>query len=214
VEEIIRARTAASDAEYITYCANCREFFRSAGKASRHILEILFAGGVDNRCNANYGGGANSASGASGAYDAGRAKDASRANDADRAKDADGTVKTCPPNLPDLSRHRENRRMLKSKFLGESRTPRTPPPVGVKIPPAMKEKMARLLLLDEDVTNVISFCEGQGRKLLDEKSGHYIGYLKIRVLTIWVEYEMADEANAVLHNVYTHRMEIKDDKRI
>ncbi len=39
---IVSRRINAHPAEYITYCTNCRDIFSSAGKPSRHILDVLF----------------------------------------------------------------------------------------------------------------------------------------------------------------------------
>jgi Fe-S oxidoreductase len=176
VKEIVQSRTAASEAEYITYCANCRDYFRSVGKESRHILDLLFANGTE-----------------------ARARDGS-------AEDV------C---LPDLTERRENRRALKERLLGKAASARRrDATMRVDIPREMREKMDRLLLLEEDVIDTIAFCESENRKLLNNENGHYIGYRKNRVITVWVEYEMTGEAEAVLRNVYTHRMEIKDGERI
>jgi NADPH-dependent glutamate synthase beta subunit-like oxidoreductase len=41
--KVINKRTAAAESTYITYCANCRDFFLHEGKDSLHILDILFA---------------------------------------------------------------------------------------------------------------------------------------------------------------------------
>jgi Fe-S oxidoreductase len=41
--DIVSRRLKSSDAEYITYCSNCRDIFSAAGKECRHILDVLFA---------------------------------------------------------------------------------------------------------------------------------------------------------------------------
>ncbi len=41
-ERITANRAAASEAPYLTYCTNCRETFRAAGRESFHILDLYF----------------------------------------------------------------------------------------------------------------------------------------------------------------------------
>ena len=48
-EDIIRRRIQESEAEYVTYCVNCRDIFASAGKKVRHILDVLFTGNPGDR---------------------------------------------------------------------------------------------------------------------------------------------------------------------
>jgi hypothetical protein len=221
VEEIIQIRTEASAAEYIAYCANCRDYFRSSGKESRHILEILFGEEADESGGRRGSGPAGQPEGSPGPESRDfeppgpgsrdfEPPDPGSSSPESRDPGSPGADKT---SLSGLSEQRENRRTLKEKFLGKSASPDKPSPgaaVTVDIPRALREKMNRLLLLDEDVADAIAFCETQDRKIFNKGSGSYIGYHRRRTLTIWVEYEMTDEANAALHNVYTHRMEIRD----
>lgn len=39
---IVSKRINARQADYITYCTNCRDIFTASGKPSRHILDVLF----------------------------------------------------------------------------------------------------------------------------------------------------------------------------
>jgi Fe-S oxidoreductase len=41
MDSVVRNRSSARSLPYITYCANCQEVFSRAGKASRHILDIV-----------------------------------------------------------------------------------------------------------------------------------------------------------------------------
>lgn len=42
-------QAGVNDTEYITYCTNCRDSFAVAGKACRHILDVLFTGNPPDR---------------------------------------------------------------------------------------------------------------------------------------------------------------------
>ena len=44
---VVERRISESDHPYITYCINCRDIFREAGKETIHILDILFGKGAD-----------------------------------------------------------------------------------------------------------------------------------------------------------------------
>lgn len=46
-EFVVQKRISESENPYITYCINCRDVFRNAGKEAMHILEILFSEGQD-----------------------------------------------------------------------------------------------------------------------------------------------------------------------
>jgi NADPH-dependent glutamate synthase beta subunit-like oxidoreductase len=46
---IVERRINESDADYVTYCAMCRDFFAAKGKRTLHILDLLFEPDVDVR---------------------------------------------------------------------------------------------------------------------------------------------------------------------
>lgn len=41
-ENVIQRRIAESSADYVTYCAMCRDFFASQGKRTLHVLDLIF----------------------------------------------------------------------------------------------------------------------------------------------------------------------------
>jgi glutamate synthase (NADPH) small chain len=41
-QDVIRRRISESNADYVTYCAMCRDFFASQGKRTLHILDLMF----------------------------------------------------------------------------------------------------------------------------------------------------------------------------
>ena len=72
----------------------------------------------------------------------------------------------------------------------------------------LKEKLNRSKFLEEDVLEVISFCEARGRTLKKPQNGHLLGYKEIGHMTCWVEY-LPKEGAYELINAYTHRMKIE-----
>ncbi len=48
-QSVIERRIEASPADYVTYCATCRDFFASRGKRTTHLLDLLFATDLDER---------------------------------------------------------------------------------------------------------------------------------------------------------------------
>jgi Fe-S oxidoreductase len=116
------------------------------------------------------------------------------------------------PELPSLTQRRENRRKLKARYVDapektshDSERRKT---LSVEIPDHIEKKMDRLLLLRTDAEETIRQCERNAAKLVNPANGRFVGYHKNREVTIWVEYEIDESFRAVLHNIYTHRMEI------
>jgi hypothetical protein len=73
--------------------------------------------------------------------------------------------------------------------------------------------MNRLLLLNEDAEAVVARSEADGAKILNRDNGRFIGHGKRLSATVWVEYEMCSETRAVLRNIYSHRMDVKQAAR-
>jgi len=70
--------------------------------------------------------------------------------------------------------------------------------------------MDRLLLLRDDVARVIDYCEKENSKTINKTTGRSIGYYRYRLVTVWAEYEIAEDGSAAVYNVYSHRMQIDD----
>jgi len=68
--------------------------------------------------------------------------------------------------------------------------------------------MNKLKILEEDICNVIEFCETTKRRTLDPQKGTYSGYRESGYITYWAEYRIHGDDYEVV-NVYTHRMKIK-----
>jgi len=46
---IVERRISENDADYVTYCAMCRDFFAAKGKRTLHVLDLMFEPDVDER---------------------------------------------------------------------------------------------------------------------------------------------------------------------
>lgn len=113
---------------------------------------------------------------------------------------------------PGYSARHENRARLKESLLkevwGETVAEWS---TGVKlvISDAVREVMEDRMILEEDIAKVIAHAEESGNKFRKEDSGSFIAYFKPVSVTYWVEYSPSDEGY-VVHNAYSHRLEIKE----
>jgi Fe-S oxidoreductase len=114
---------------------------------------------------------------------------------------------------PSLSQRRRNRLIAKKNLLKKvwnmdmEETEDYKMGLVLEIPEALVLKMNDQLILEEDVYHTIKSCETSGYKLYDPEKDTYIGHLRIGIITYWVEYKK-NNANFMLENVYTHRVEI------
>ncbi|MCA9973599.1 MAG: 4Fe-4S dicluster domain-containing protein, partial [Anaerolineales bacterium] len=46
-KKVVQRRIAESAADYVTYCAVCRDYFAAQGKPTRHLLDLIFGAGHD-----------------------------------------------------------------------------------------------------------------------------------------------------------------------
>ncbi len=117
---------------------------------------------------------------------------------------------------PTFSARRRNREELKRSLLrefwpgreveernmNEFRRPK------LLISPELEAKLSREHILEEDVLDVISFCESCGRKIWSPEQKSFTGYREVGKFTLWVEYEPCGE-DFKLRNAYSHRMRIE-----
>jgi NADPH-dependent glutamate synthase beta subunit-like oxidoreductase len=113
---------------------------------------------------------------------------------------------------PGFSQRHENRIHLKESLLKtlwrESVSAREEyESILLIIPEVLRGVMDDRLILEDDVRKVIAFAEKTGNKLLDNKNGHFLAYCKPNNVTYWVEYSRDKDA-FLIHNTYSHRMEI------
>lgn len=155
-----------SKADYLTYCAMCRDNFASRGKRAYHLLDLIF--GTEDQDMAQRKG-------------------------------------------PDYSQRHENRARLKTALLKEvwgEQVEEENCSVRLIINEKVRQIMEERMILSDDLVKVISYAESTGNKLKNAESDTYIAYFKPVSVTYWVEYSRQEEG-FVVHNTYSHRLEIK-----
>ena len=118
-----------------------------------------------------------------------------------------------------VSRRRENRIMLKKrllqKFWGEEMENSMEPPkekmkIKLNISSELSQKLSRERILEEDLADVVAFCERTGRRVWLPDKMVYSGYSEEGFMTYWVEYrEVTPGETFELVNAYSHRMKIE-----
>jgi NADPH-dependent glutamate synthase beta subunit-like oxidoreductase len=114
---------------------------------------------------------------------------------------------------PDYSQRRENRARLKNSFLKElwsEDVAEAREIVKLQIPQPVRELMEQRMILIEDLREVIDWAERTGFKLVSRHSGHFLAHYTPTTVTYWVEYAPKDDG-FVIHNAYSHRMEIVEE---
>jgi hypothetical protein len=169
---------AVSPLPYVTYCANCNDIFRKQGKESVHILDLLFT-------------------------------------DAPARQSA-------PPTVTEIRRGRERLKVLLLREFwdegaGDSRLRGNDSDEALRgndrgvsillIDDALREKMDRALIWEDDLLAVIDYARAGDRELLDEETGVLTAHRRIGAVTYWVQYR--DEGDTIrLVNAYSHRLAI------
>ena len=77
---------------------------------------------------------------------------------------------------------------------------------------AVQQRLEERLILVEDIQQVIEYAERTGRKLKQPNTGHFLAHYRPTSVTYWVEYAPQGEVFAI-HNAYSHRMELIEDKK-
>jgi len=116
---------------------------------------------------------------------------------------------------PVYSQRHENRVRLKNAMLREWWGETTAEAQGyetirLKISDAVQQLLEERLILVEDLQQVIDAAERTGYKLLNRDNDHFIAHYKPASVTYWVEYSPSGD-EFVVHNAYSHRMEIAED---
>ena len=119
---------------------------------------------------------------------------------------------------PGHSQRHENRARLKRRLLREvwgedvDEVQRDYEAIRLLIADDVQSRLEERLILVEDIQRVIEYAERTGRKLLNPATGHLLAHYKPTAVTYWVEYSSGDAA-FVVHNAYSHRMEIAEGDR-
>lgn len=133
-----------------------------------------------------------------------------------------------PRKLATVSERRENRIQLKRNLLKrywniDMEEARKEKSGSVRISGELAEKLNRDRILEEDVIEVLKFCERTGRRVYHPDRETYSGYREIGYTTYWVEYKSAEPETEgcgqtaadpgtqsyELINAYAHRMKIE-----
>ena len=168
-DKVVHRRIHDSEADYLTYCAMCRDNFAARGKRTFHLLDLI--------CSSGSG------------------------DPAERRG-------------PGYSQRHENRAKLKNRMLkelwGETVAEREGyEAIKLRIPSNVQALMDKRLILEEDLRAVIHFAETSNTKLLNRQTNHFMAHHKPAVVTYWVEYSR-DGDEFVVHNAYSHRMEVQE----
>ncbi len=111
---------------------------------------------------------------------------------------------------PTYSKRRRNRELLKEalmeELLGKKATKEKRPQLFMS--KEIGEKLHKEKILEDDIIDVIDFCERTGRKILIPELDHFIGYCEIGHMTCWAEYS-PENGGYRIHNAYSHRMKIE-----
>lgn len=84
------------------------------------------------------------------------------------------------------------------------------PEIRLLLAPDLSERLQRSLIHEDDIRYVIAGCEATGVKLLDNKTGAFIGHQRRGALTYWVRYKPEGGAYRV-EAVYTHRAALEEE---
>ncbi|MFH0821196.1 MAG: amine oxidase, partial [Pseudomonadota bacterium] len=82
--------------------------------------------------------------------------------------------------------------------------------VTLHISEQVRELMAQRMILVEDLEQVIRWAELTGTKLQRKNTGHFLAHFRPGTVTYWVEYSPEDDG-FVVHNAYSHRMELLEE---
>jgi len=199
-DKAVSRRIAESEADYVTYCAMCRDNFSAKGKRSLHVLDLVFGSEAGAEAGAEVGAGAGAQAGArNGPRNGPR-------NGAQGAAEADPAARRGPT----FSQRHDNRARLKARLLRElwgERTAGEGAPMNLIVSPEVQALMEKRMILAEDVEGVIAHAEASGDKIEDRATGHFIASHRPVNVTYWVEYSV-DASGFVIHNTYSHRMEV------
>ena len=118
---------------------------------------------------------------------------------------------------PDYSLRRENRARLKESLLKDLWGEKPGEGGGMEavklfIPEEVRQTMQDRMILVEDIQKTMDYAERSGMKLANLRTGHFLAHHRPAGVTYWVEYSVRGD-EFVVHNVYSHRMEIVEDAK-
>ncbi|HYA43329.1 MAG TPA: FAD-dependent oxidoreductase [Syntrophobacteraceae bacterium] len=116
---------------------------------------------------------------------------------------------------PGYTLRRENRVRLKNTLLKDlwRETPagkETFEMIRLNISNELRELLEQRQILDSDIQQVVDFAERSGVRLHNRRTGRFLAHHKPVAVTYWVEYTPS-EGEFIIHNAYSHRMEISEE---
>ena len=117
-------------------------------------------------------------------------------------------------NKPTETQRRRNREGLKKALLEREwkekmAEEKKDNPIKLEWKAGILEKISKQRILEDDVEEVIRFCERTKRKVYHQEKKTWSGYREIGFMTYWVEYEQKGDNTFLVHNAYSHRMKIE-----
>ena len=115
----------------------------------------------------------------------------------------------------DFSLIRERRRFLRSSMLKtfwneQAPSQRDSDMIKLHISPEIRDLMCERMILDDDLRTVIDHVQKTGRKLLNKTNGHFLAHHTPAKVTYWVEFSPFEDG-FVIHNAYSHRMQVVEE---
>ena len=116
---------------------------------------------------------------------------------------------------PGYSQRHENRAHLKRRLLKEVWGETMTDQVGYEairliISPELQQRLEDRLILTEDLQRVIEHAERTGDKFWQPQTRRCLAHYRPTEVTYWVEYSPQGDG-FVIHNAYSHRMELGED---
>ena len=98
--------------------------------------------------------------------------------------------------VPTVTQRRRNRELLKltllKEFCGSKDRPNDDSRPNVVINDKLKQKLNKTLILEDDIIDVIAYCEVSGSKVRSVRNITFCGYRRVGRMTYWVEYRYAE----------------------
>jgi Fe-S oxidoreductase len=79
--------------------------------------------------------------------------------------------------------------------------------IRMEISGALRQKLSRKLILEEDIVATVESCERSGQTIRDEFRGTFVGFKTIGHVTYWVEYRKSGNRYELV-NAYCHHMKM------
>jgi glutamate synthase (NADPH) small chain len=119
---------------------------------------------------------------------------------------------------PGWSERQENRARLKENMLNDlwgekTGTMEEHEKINLLLSTEIKVLLERRRILMEDLQKVIAHAESTGDRLVHPDTGHFRASFKPVNVTFWVEYSLSEDG-VVIHNAYSHRMEVVGGGRL